>query len=491
MIATNLSQATVDPSQATADISVASPEELVISLEHVGKRYNIYAHPQDRLKEMLFGRFGKQYSREFWSLRSISLNVRRGERVGIIGRNGAGKSTLLQIIAGTLQPTVGTARIVGRVGALLELGSGFNPEFTGRENVFMHGSIMGLSSAEVAARFDEIVAFADIGDFIDQPVKLYSSGMFLRLAFAVTTSMDVDVLLIDEALAVGDVFFRQKCYRRLDDMCARGTAIVLVSHSMVDIEQFCQRAVLLNHGRMIFEGASSEAVKRYYLIAQENRLAEREGQTRGASNEPGYVGTAALGDDFWPTPDAFLDLSGVVQVSNGWASCTAVALCDHHGQPRHTFEQGEQASFFFEFELLQDIEVPIGGVVLQSDRGVIVHGKNSLQYDALVPTSVSSGGRVRFRQNIKLDIAAKEYSFEVGLASISYADYQQRDSYSYVELSARCVRFCHLPQAGQFAVVLTRDGRPAHLHYHGVADLPGSCQVTILASTTDTSDIGS
>jgi hypothetical protein len=296
--------------------------------------------------------------------------------------------------------------------------------------------------------------------------------------------MDVDVLLIDEALAVGDVFFRQKCYRRLDDMCARGTAIVLVSHSMVDIEQFCQRAVLLNHGRMIFEGASSEAVKRYYLIAQESHTGVPGMQVRGASNEPGYVGSASLQDEFWPAPDAYFDLSEVAQVSNDWARCTAVALCDSLGQPARTFVQGEQASFFFEFELLRDIEVPIGGVVIQNDRGLIVHGKNTLQYDSRVPTWVPCGSRVQFRQDITLDISAKEYSFEVGFASISHYDYERRDNYSYLDLNSKIIRICHLPRAGQFAVVLSRDGHPAHLHHFGAANLPGSCHVMIPPSAT-------
>ncbi|MBM3769915.1 MAG: ABC transporter ATP-binding protein [Acidimicrobiia bacterium] len=196
--------------------------ELAVAVRDVGKRYRIYSQPQDRLKQMVFGRFGRHYGEDFWALRHVTFDVAPGERFGVIGRNGSGKSTLLQMIAGTIAPTEGEVDIRGRVAALLELGSGFNPEFTGRENVFLNAAIQGLSREQVLARFDDIAAFADIGEFIDQSVKVYSSGMFVRLAFAVSTSMEADVLLIDEALAVGDVFFRQKCYRRLESSRATG-----------------------------------------------------------------------------------------------------------------------------------------------------------------------------------------------------------------------------------------------------------------------------
>src|SRR5262249_37626888 len=202
------------------------PDDVVVAVCNVGKMYRLYDRPQDRLKHQLLGRFGKSFGREFWALRDVSFEVRRGEVLGIIGCNGSGKSTLLQILAGVLQPTTGEARVKGRVAALLELGSGFNLEYTGRDNIFMNGRILDIPQAEMAKRFEEIVAFADIGAFIDQPVKTYSSGMFVRLAFAVTISVDADVLLIDEALAVGDVFFRQKCYQRLERLREQGVAMV-------------------------------------------------------------------------------------------------------------------------------------------------------------------------------------------------------------------------------------------------------------------------
>jgi ABC-type polysaccharide/polyol phosphate transport system ATPase subunit len=452
-------------------------DEIAVSVCNVSKRYLLYNRPQDRLKQALFWRLGKNYAREFWALRDVGFVVKKGETLGIIGRNGSGKSTLLQIIAGTLQPTTGDVLVKGRVAALLELGSGFNSEYTGRENVFMNGAILGLSHEEMEQRFDEIAAFADIGDFIDQPVKLYSSGMFVRLAFAITTSVDADVLLIDEALAVGDVFFHQKCYKRLEALRERGVPIVLVSHSMMDVEQFCQRALLLDRGKVLFQGSASEAVKRYYLLEQQDRIPVMAQARPPSSAQTGE--TQKSGDGFWPPPEAFLDISGVAQVSNGWARCTGVAVCDSQGRPCGAFQQGETASFFFEFELLQDIEVPIGGVVIQNDKGVIAHGKSTLEYGTEMPNWVSQGGRLRFRQNIALEIATGEYTFLVGLAAINRYDYEHRGLYSHPDLTARIVRLCHLPNAGQFAVILRQGGMPVQLLHHGVANLPGECRVVV------------
>jgi ABC-type polysaccharide/polyol phosphate transport system ATPase subunit len=299
----------------------------VITVDRLGKMYRLYDRPQDRLKHSLLWRFGRHYGREFWALRDVSFEVRRGETFGIIGRNGAGKSTLLQILAGILEPTVGEVHVRGRVAALLELGSGFNPEFTGRENVFLNGAILGIPRSEMERHLDDIVAFADIGPFIDQPVKLYSSGMLMRLAFAVATHVEADVLLIDEVLAVGDVFFRQKCYRWLETLRERGVTIVLVSHAMTEVEQFCRRALLLDGGRGVFVGPAVEAVKRYYLLEQ-----ARPSEVPLTETSPPVVvfESVSTGEDFWPSPEAFLDLSGAVQVSDGGP----VARASPYAMPR-------------------------------------------------------------------------------------------------------------------------------------------------------------
>ena len=253
-----------------------SSDEVVLRVRHVSKRFEIYDKPRHRLQQMLFGRW-KTYYREFWALRDIDFEVRKGECVGIIGRNGAGKSTLLQIVTGTLRPTEGSVETSGRIAALLELGSGFNPEFTGRENVYMNAAILGLTKAQTDAKYDDIAAFADIGDFIDQPVKTYSSGMMVRLAFAVNALVDPDILIVDEALAVGDALFQKRCFNRINDLISNGTTLLFVTHDMEIMRTLTRRAVLLKNGEQYRTGPSNEILLEYRTLIQqeEEALAQR------------------------------------------------------------------------------------------------------------------------------------------------------------------------------------------------------------------------
>jgi lipopolysaccharide transport system ATP-binding protein len=247
-----------------------SYEPFALRIQAVSKSYALYEHPSDRLKQFLMprlrsvlGREGKDHYRQFHALDGVSFDLRRGESVGIIGRNGAGKSTLLQIISGTLTPTSGAVSVTGRVSALLELGAGFNPDFTGLENIYTYGSILGLDRAAITAKLDEILAFADIGEFVNHPVKTYSSGMFVRLAFAVAISVEPDVLIVDEALSVGDVYFQRKCYRRITEFQEQGGTLLLVTHSTDSLLRICQRGIVLEAGRKIYDGNTKQAVSTY------------------------------------------------------------------------------------------------------------------------------------------------------------------------------------------------------------------------------------
>ena len=237
---------------------------IAISLKNVSKCFKRYSHPVERLKELLLP--GKSRADEFWALRDFSLEVPKGQTLGIVGRNGSGKSTLLQIIAGILTPTTGEVIVKGRVSALLELGSGFNPEFTGRQNVFFNGRLLGVEHQEIEAKFNEIAAFADIGDFINQPVKTYSSGMFVRLAFAVAISVDPDILIVDEALAVGDEAFQRKCFARLKAIQERGGTILFVSHSATSVIGLCSSAVLVDQGDRLLTSTPKEVVAKYQKL---------------------------------------------------------------------------------------------------------------------------------------------------------------------------------------------------------------------------------
>ncbi|MCO7614696.1 ABC transporter ATP-binding protein [Pseudomonas chlororaphis] len=238
--------------------------ELAIRTQGLGKCYQIYDQPRDRLLQLLRPR-GKQRYREFWALKEVSLEIRKGEALGIIGRNGSGKSTLLQLICGTLTATTGSLSSHGRIAALLELGSGFNPEFSGRENVYLNGAVLGLKRAEIEARFDEISAFAGIGEFIDRPTKTYSSGMLVRLAFAVSVCVEPDILIVDEALAVGDASFQFKCLERLDRLTRQGMTLLFVSHDMSMVKRFCTRALYLRDGEIRASGAP-ETIAELYLL---------------------------------------------------------------------------------------------------------------------------------------------------------------------------------------------------------------------------------
>ncbi len=269
-----------------------SSNSVVLSLENIGKCYQTYVHPRDRLKQFVLPRVQRalgfrprHYAQDFWALRHISFEIEKGEAVGILGKNGSGKSTLLQVITGVLTPTEGRVETRGRIAALLELGSGFNPEFTGRENVYLNGALLGFSQKDIETRFDDIAGFADIGEFIDQAVKTYSSGMFVRLAFAIQVQLEPDILIVDEALAVGDALFQKRCYQRLERFISDGGTLLFVSHDQEAVRTMTSRALLLSKGTVSAIGNSAEVVREYrrqlhdeetrILAAESSRIAER------------------------------------------------------------------------------------------------------------------------------------------------------------------------------------------------------------------------
>ena len=266
------------PSNPTAPLPTSPPapaaqDDWIIRIRDLAKMYPLYARPADRLLESLH--LVHDRHEEFWAVRELNLEIRKGEIVAVIGRNGSGKSTLLQMLAGVLRPTLGQIELRGRVAALLELGSGFNPEFTGRENIHLNGMILGLSSEQINRKMDAIIAFADIAQFIDQPVKRYSSGMYVRLAFAIATHVDAELLLVDEALAVGDSAFQFKCLHRLEELLATGVTILLVTHDIQLVKSYCNRAVYLKQGRVEFDGDCEEAVERYTAEARDVEARQR------------------------------------------------------------------------------------------------------------------------------------------------------------------------------------------------------------------------
>lgn len=332
------------------------PVETAISAENLSKCYPIYARPQDRLLQMFSRRTTRHY-REFWALKDVSLSIAKGESVGIIGRNGSGKSTLLQLLCGTASASSGYLEIHGRVAALLELGSGFNPDFTGRENVYMNGAILGLSQGEIDSRFEEIAAFAGIGDFIEQPTKTYSSGMLVRLAFAVSVCVDPDVLVVDEALAVGDASFQFKCLNRLESLTARGTTLLLVSHDMSMVKRFCHRVIYLRDGEMRASGTPDEMAELYLLDM-------RDEQRRWASG--GAV------------PVTLKQFLGKQQgIAFGTQEGRVVSACFSNTQDLYSsYLYGERIEIRVESQLLASVEQPNLSLTIQELRLLVVGGAN-------------------------------------------------------------------------------------------------------------------
>ncbi|MGB9754849.1 MAG: ABC transporter ATP-binding protein [Roseiflexus castenholzii] len=397
----------------------APADEVVISVQNVGKMYRIYDQPQDRLKHMLFWRFGKHYGREFWALRNVSFEVRRGETVGIIGRNGSGKSTLLQIIAGTLAPTEGEVRVKGRVAALLELGSGFNPEFTGRENVYLNGAILGLSREEIDARFDDIAAFADIGEFIDQPVKVYSSGMYARLAFAVAVSLDPDILIVDEILAVGDLAFQQRCATRLRQLRDEGLTLLYVSHSPDSIKSVCQNALLLVEGKVFYKGHAEETMNKYLnLIREETNAAMLSKE----AHLPRYIPFHSLA-------------KAKLRYGSGHVQIERVELLDEDGRISHSFRFGDMITILVEFRSYIEVNHFSCSFLVRDSTGVDLFGTTTFDERIEFPIlRVGKRGLVRFKFLNQLRIG--NYGVSVALNRTSQRDYSDNILFDQIDGAA-------------------------------------------------------
>lgn len=371
--------------------------DIAIKVDGLSKCYQIYDKPRDRLLQMMF-RGRRQYYRDFWALRDLSFEINKGETVGIIGRNGSGKSTLLQMICGILNPTSGNVYTKGRVAALLELGSGFNLEFSGRENVYMNASVLGLSEEQIDARFDDIVAFADIGDFIEQPVKTYSSGMYVRLAFAVIAHVDADILIIDEALAVGDAFFVQKCMRFLRNFMKEGT-VFFVSHDTGSVLNLCTTAFWLRNGRIERSGAPKEVTEAYLAATYE----AQQGISEVASDGTDEI----VFDKYSPSRDMRLDFINKSSCRNdielfkfqedassfgkGGVTIGSVVLSDTNGNPLSWVVGGEDVKLVIRCKAGQGIFSPIVGFFVKDQLGQHIFGDNTFINYKSSPFSLSKG----------------------------------------------------------------------------------------------------
>ena len=386
--------------------------DIAISVRNVSKCYRVFDDQRSRLLHAVWPKHTKGMQ-EIWALRNISFEIKRGEAVAIIGRNGGGKSTLLEILTGTLTPTTGEVKVNGRVSALLELGSGFNPEYTGKDNVILNGLLLGLSREEISSRFDEIESFAEIGAAIDRPVKTYSSGMTMRLAFAVQVLCDPDILIIDEALSVGDFFFQQKCLSFIRGLCAKGVTLLFVSHDMGTVRDICERGIFLSKGCMNFDGGNLEAIRHYF---QATSSASADVPVR-ATNAPGFEPTATvdslkIAEPFWS-----LGSNEFVERQTKLAYIISVGVFDINGNPTTSARMGSEIKIRVHLKSLCNDQVHVH-LVLKNKYDQILTAVGSYNLRTPVPVLAIEQEAI-FELSIQLSVEAGDYVLCASLAQPS------------------------------------------------------------------------
>ena len=374
--------------------------EVAIRVQGLRKRYKLYQHNRDRIFDAL-GLSRKPRYTEYMALNGVDLTIYRGETVGIIGTNGSGKSTILKIITGVLTPSAGEVEVNGRISALLELGAGFNLEYNGIENIYLNGTMNGFSQEEIDARLDGILEFADIGEYVYQPVRTYSSGMFMRLAFAVAINIDPEILIVDEALSVGDVFFQAKCYRKFEEFKKQGRTVLFVSHDLSSISKYCDRVVLLNQGEKLGEGDPKRMIDLYkqVLVGQSARQADPEHDVTEEGKNP-----------------------ETLEYGSGKAVITKFGIIDDKGLENPTILKGSECTVYMDVEFREDVEAPIFAMSVKNIYGVEITGTNTMAEKAwLEPAAKDTKLRIRFRQRISLQ--GGEYLISLGVTGFEKEDF--------------------------------------------------------------------
>lgn len=401
--------------------------EVVVNVKNISKCFYIYEKPSDRLKQFiipkintLFNLKSKKYFREFWALKDISFDIKQGETIGIIGRNGSGKSTLLQIICGTLTPTDGAVKTSGRIAALLELGSGFNLEFTGRENVYLNASLFGLHKRDIDLKFNDILEFADIGEFIDQPVKTYSSGMLVRLAFAVVVNVDPDILIVDEALAVGDLAFQRKCIRWMEDFAKNQGILLFVSHSPEQVRRLCSKAVYLHQGIVVDYGNAKDICEKYekdlHKVSYRNASSILPSKNIIEVHESNSSISNAYNPNEIERESSFPECA--VHFGGGHARIISACVYDVENSKRNKFFVGESFNWSYSVEFYDYVEKPVLGFMVKTKEGINLYSANSLSLGYEL-SSVDSGDVITVNFAIQSNLGVGEYFLNCGVSDNS------------------------------------------------------------------------
>ena len=390
-----------------------------VEFQRVSKSYAIYDAPGDRLKELLtFNRLKRH--KDFWAVQDVSVEVRRGETFCIVGENGSGKSTMLQMIAGILQPTTGTVAVNGPVSALLELGAGFNPEFSGRDNVYLNGSILGLSTRQIDQRYDDIARFAEIGDFIDQPVKTYSSGMVVRLAFAVAINVDPEILLVDEALAVGDIYFRQRCMRKVHELRTRGITILFVSHAISDVKAIGDRVLWLDHGRVMECGEPGRVIAKFVAAMTDKDSTYLSAKSAHESSGRHHVPVRA--------PEV---VEGIPNIDHrhgdGRAEVIGIAVLDEQGRTLAMLEPAARILVRISVRAKENVPMPIVGFMLRNQLGMDFSGTNTARAGYELPP-MEAGDVITVDFYVDLpELYPASFSFSPAIADGTLTEYTMCD----------------------------------------------------------------
>ncbi len=390
-------------------------EEIAIAVDHISKVYKLYDKPMDRMVEAL-GLTKKKKYREHFALSDVSFQVKKGECVGIIGTNGSGKSTILKIITGVLNPTGGTLTVNGRIQALLELGAGFNMEYTGIENIYLNGTMNGFTEQEIESRMQDILDFADIGDYVKQPVKTYSSGMFVRLAFSVAINIDPEILIVDEALSVGDVFFQAKCYHKFEEFKKMGKTIIFVSHDLSSVSKYCDRVVLLNQGVKLGEGSPKEMIDDYKrVLVGQYELPESKSESSLLNDEQIQVAVQKKA--------AKQDTSKLLEYGTKEAVIEQFYMTDDRGTESKSIIKGSEFTIHMKVRFMADLPAPIFAFSIKTVKGTEITGTNTMFEKAfLEPVKAGAVKNITFTQ--KMSLQGGEYLLSFGVTGYDGNDFQ-------------------------------------------------------------------
>jgi lipopolysaccharide transport system ATP-binding protein len=460
----------------------------VLQVSGLKKRFKIFSSSWGILREwMSFGRCS--HHKEYWALKDVSFKISKGEFVGIIGPNGAGKSTLLRIITDVLRPTQGTYKAHGRVLSILELSGGTDRDLTGRENVIRSGQLLGFPDGYVQERMERIKEFSELGDFFDQPLRMYSTGMKTRLSFSMFAFMDTDILILDEVLAVGDIFFKQKCFARLSELIEQKTSILLVTHSMGVIQRYCDRVIVLNEGEKIFDGKPDEAIRMYMQLRGEKRaravtklgMEEEEDVQMSVPPAKRAKRSMVVRPQDWPPRKVFRYVDFPELRGKGRVEFQRLAVLNDQGKPAVSFKQGDRMHIYCEFRLKQDIEAPVMNVEIRDTLNLLLHAKNAIQNRAELPPAVSRGDTVHYYQNITLNIAPGNYVIHLNSTVLQAKSQSRLEKRAHRGLQGTVAHLWQLERA--FAIsVLPRHGEELEVLHGGLCDLPGESLIRVVSA---------